>query len=214
MSKLVQALEDAANRKEDCYPLIWLREMGRVHSSSVQGGLLNLMTRNDILLPDGRRIDGSGIAWIADSNYQAEQDSNHTLVNLDDALKRRFSMNLTLDYLSGEQEAQVLESLVFQMKLGPLNRELIAKVVKLGQTIRRQRLEGNLQTLVPPTIYGYLAFIRMSQSLSYLTLQQIAMATLLGNAGMEDRKLVFSVLNEVFGLQYAQEEDPTGGNLF
>ena len=214
MSKLVQALEDAAKCRNDCYPLIWLREMGRVHSSSVQGGLLNLMTRNDILLPDGRRIDGAGIAWVADSNYQAEQDSNHTLVNLDDALKRRFSINLTLDYLSGEQEVQVLEYLVVEMKLGTLDRELIAKVVKLGQAIRRQRLEGNLQSLVPPTIYGYLAFLKMAQSLTYLSLQQVAIVTLLGNAGLEDRKLVFSVLNEVFGLQNTQEEDPTGGNLF
>ncbi|MCI0413731.1 hypothetical protein L0222_13140 [bacterium] len=214
MSKLVLALEDAAKRKNDCYPLIWLREMGRVHSSSVQGGLLNLMTRSDILLPDGRRIDGTGIAWVADSNYQAEQDCNHTLVNLDDALKRRFSINLTLDYLSGEQEVQVLESLVVEMKLGTLDRDLIAKVVKLGQAIRRQRLDGNLQSLAPPTIYGYLAFLRMAQSLAYLSLQQVAMATLLGNAGFEDRKLVFTVLNEVFGLQNTQEEDPTGGNLF
>jgi len=111
-SGLVVALEHAT---EDCgksYNLIWLREMGRVHSPSVQGGLLNLMTKGDIALPNGRRLKGGGIAWVADSNYQAEQDSTHTLVTLDDALKRRFSINLTLDYLSASQEIQVLQHLM------------------------------------------------------------------------------------------------------
>lgn len=111
-SRLVEALEDASKTNGDVYPLIWLREIGRVHSSSVQGGLLNLMTKGDIVLPDGSRIDGRKIAWVADSNYQAEQDSTHTLVTMDDALKRRFSVNLTLDYLSSEQEFRALQHIL------------------------------------------------------------------------------------------------------
>jgi MoxR-like ATPase len=111
-SRLVEALEDGAKSHGKCYPLIWLREIGRVHSSSVQGGLLNLMTKGDIVLPDGSRIDGRGIAWVADSNYQAQQDSTHTLVTLDDALKRRFTINLTLDYLTAQQEVQVLQHIL------------------------------------------------------------------------------------------------------
>ena len=111
-SRLVDALEDAAKSNGDSYPLIWLREIGRVHSSSVQGGLLNLMAKGDITLPDGSRIDGNGIAWVADSNYQAEHDSTHTLVILDDALKRRFTINLTLDYLTAEQEINVLQHIL------------------------------------------------------------------------------------------------------
>lgn len=111
-STLVTALEEAAATGGNCYPLIWLREIGRVHSSSVQGGLLNLMTKGDILLPDRSRLDGGGIAWVADSNYQAEQDSTHTLVTLDDALKRRFTIHLTLDYLSAEQEVQVVQHIL------------------------------------------------------------------------------------------------------
>lgn len=107
-SRLVEALEKAAEAKHECYPLIWLREMGRVHSSSVQGGLLNLMHSGDIPLSEGSYIDGRGIAWVADSNYQAESESTHTLVAFDDALKRRFSINLTLDYLTAQQEVQVI----------------------------------------------------------------------------------------------------------
>ncbi len=111
-SRLVDAVVDAALIKEEAYPLVWLREMGRVHSSTVQGGLLNLMTQSDVVLADGRRVDGQGIAWVADSNYQAESDSTHTLVTLDDALRRRFQINLTLDYLLAQQEVQVLNHLM------------------------------------------------------------------------------------------------------
>src|SRR5262249_55061018 len=131
-SRLVCALDDAARSRGDHYPLVWLREMGRVHSSSVQGGLLDLMVKGDLVLPDGRRIDGRGIAWIADSNYQAETSSTHTLVTLDDALRRRFSINLTLDYLNAEQEALILGRLA-----GHADAERIAQVVKLGHVIRR-----------------------------------------------------------------------------
>ncbi|HEU4388592.1 MAG TPA: hypothetical protein VFV34_12395 [Blastocatellia bacterium] len=215
LSRLVKALDDAASSKRDCYPLIWLREMGRVHSSSVQGGLLNLMTRGDIVLPDGRRIPGDGIAWIADSNYQAERDSTHTLVSLDDALKRRFTMNLTLDYLSAEQEAQVLEHLSRNgSEIEDSDRELISRIVKLGQVIRRHRSEGNLQSLAPPTIYGYLAFMRMAEAMPHLNAQQVAVATLLGNAGLDDLKIVPGVFNEVFGLKAAESDDPAGCDLF
>jgi hypothetical protein len=214
-SKLVNAIEEAAKIRGDYYVMIWLREMGRVHSSSVQGGLLNLMTKSDIVLPDGRHLDGQGIAWAADSNYQAEQDSTHTLVTFDDALRRRFSVNLTMDYLSAEQEAQILGRLVEQMHIGQGGDGLIAKVVKLGNVIRRHRAEGNLQSVAPPTIYGYLAFLRMIQSLTHLTPQQAAMATLLGNASRDDQKHVTGVLNEVFGLRAETGDDPTmGGNLF
>jgi hypothetical protein len=215
MSGLVLALQHAAEHQQKVYPLIWLREMGRVHSASIQGGLLNLLTKNEILLPDGSRVNGSGgIAWVADSNYQAEQDCNHILVELDDALRRRFSVNLTLDYLTAEQEVNVVKHLLQQTAGNKPDQELISKVVKLGQIVRRQRLEGNLQSVVPPTIYGYLSFLRMAQSLACLSMQQIAMATMLGNVSLEDRKLAFGLLNELFGLQSEQDEDPTGGNLF
>jgi hypothetical protein len=85
----------------------------------------------------------------------------------------------------------------------------------MGNVIRRHRSEGNLQSVVPPTIYGYLACFRMAQALPHLSVQQVTLATILGNASSEDRKLVASIFNEVFGLQTVHEDDPTlGGNLF
>jgi len=111
-SMLVAALEEAACLSGQFYPLIWLREIGRVHSAMVQGGLLNLMCKGEVVLPGGDRIDVQRVAWVADSNYQAESDSTHTLVTLDDALKRRFTVHLTLDYLTADQEVQVLRNLL------------------------------------------------------------------------------------------------------
>jgi hypothetical protein len=215
-SRLVLALEDAARHAGDSYPLIWLREMGRVHSASVQGGLLDLMVKGDIILPDGRRIDGRGLSWLADSNYQADQDSTHTLVTLDDALKRRFRVNLTLDYLTPEQ-VLVVRRLLAQATLGKrrLDADLLAQVVKLGSAVRRHRRDGNLTSLAPPTLYGYLAFLRLAQTLPHLSPQQIALVTLLGNASAEDRKLIPGVLNEVYGLAVAAGDDPAQvDNLF
>lgn len=110
-SLLLASLETAASVKDAYYPVIWLREMGRVHSSSVLGGLLNLMTKRRVACPDGTHFDSAQVAWIADSNYQAESEATHMLVTLDDSLKSRFSINLTLDYLSPQQEVTILKHL-------------------------------------------------------------------------------------------------------
>lgn len=215
-SPLVRALEQAERATSEYYPLIWLREMGRVHSASIQGGLLDLMSKTDIILPDGGRIDGKGIAWVSDSNYQAEADATHTLVTLDDGLKRRFTVHATLSYLSAEQEAQVLYQLLARTgQPRPDVGALVPRIVRLGHAIRQQRLEGNLQSVAPPSIYGYLALLRMAQALPHLTPQELVFHTLLGNTTAEDGKTATAVFNEVFGL-LADLEDETrvGGNWF
>lgn len=216
-SRLVVALEDAAASSGSSYPVIWLREMGRVNSASVQGGLLDLIVNGDVTLPDGTRIDCRNIGWVADSNYQAEQDSIHTLVPLDDALKRRFPVNLTVPYLSPEQEADVLGHIFHTEGVGrSVTGEAIVKAVRLGQAIRRQRLEGNLHSVPPPTIQGYIAFLRMSLNLPQLSVQEAALSTLLGNASSDDRKSAASVLHEVLGLcaEEGEEGDALASNLF
>jgi hypothetical protein len=217
-SGLVNAIEDASRSSDSHYTLIWTRELGRVHSTSVQGGLLDMITKGDIILSDGTRIDGRGMAWVADSNYQAENEATHTLVTFDDALKRRYTVNITMDYLSAEQETMVLREILKKEKprgFQKSDEELIEKVVQLGHAIRRQREEGNLHSAPPPTISGYLAFLRMSVRLRHLSLQQVALATLLGHCSREDSKQATAVLNEVFGLQAIDAEDPAMGvNLF
>jgi hypothetical protein len=92
---------------------------------------------------------------------------------------------------------------------------LIEKVVLLGNEIRKQRQEGNLQSIAPPTIYGYLAFVRMARALPHLELRQIAMVTLLGNASLEDRRVAKGLCNRVFGLhEGSNPESFKEANLF
>lgn len=214
-SIIVQALKNFVNDTDNCYPVMWIREMGRVHSSSVQGGLCDLITKGTIPLPDGTLLDAGGICWIADSNYQAEDDSVHTLVTFDDALKRRFTHNITLSYLEPELEAAVLKRILKKQGNLPKDLETIRKVVKLGYLIRQSRANGKLTSLVPPTIYGYLSFIKMANTLKNYGLQQIAFSTLLGNASNEDQKVLSGLFNEAFGLQVEEDEEmPLFENYF
>ena len=216
-SSVVRALTEAGQLGEGKIPLIWLREMGRVHASSVQGGLLDLIYKGDIVLPDRTRVDGTSIGWLADSNYQAEGDATHTLVVFDDALKRRFSVNLTLDYLPAEQEEAVLRQLNGDNGTGPEaptvddEPDLVQIVVRMGQVIRRHRLEGTLLSVPPPTIYGYLTFLRMAERLPHMSPQQVAALTLLGNASLDDRQATIGVFNEVFGVMPTEGGDPASG---
>lgn len=207
-SLLVAALKDAEKANGSYYPVIWLREIGRVHSAAIQGGLLDLMPqKGDVTLPDGSRVGGN-VCFVADSNYQAEGDSTHTLVTFDDALRRRFNINLTLDYLPPEQEVAVLSQLFEEQRLERVADGVLERVVKLGQHIRLQRQDGNLLSLPAPTIAGYVGFLQMVERIPHLSLQQVAMSTLLGNASSDDRKVALAVFNEVFGLrQEASDED-------
>jgi len=108
MSILIQHLQKAETLVGKAYTVIHLREFGRVISSSVQTSLPNLMAEGDILIPDGNKIDGRRIGWVADSNYQDEESGTYTLVTLDDALKRRFTLHIAMETMQPEQEEKIL----------------------------------------------------------------------------------------------------------
>lgn len=214
-SILVKALREAEQCADAAYCLIWLREMGRVHSASVQGGLLNLITDGAVRLPKGDVIDGTRIAWVADSNYNTEETATHTLVELDSALARRATINIPFDYLSSEEEERITRYFVDQGYLPEVEESLIKKIVQLGQDIRAQRKQGNLQTAAPPTLHGYFAFLKMAHHLRHLPRQTVAGMTLLGSAAPADRKQLVSLCNAVFGITQEQnEETVTGRTLF
>lgn len=206
-SVLMKALREAADSKAAAYPLIWLREMGRVHSADVMGGLLDIVVDGPIQpVTYIEPIDGRGLAWIADSNYQVGDEATHTLVTLDDAVRRRFEVALTQDYLSPSQESDVMRHIVKQMHLG-VKSELVDQVVKLGSIIRNKRKAGTLRSLAPPTIGAYKAFLEMSQDQQGVSPQDIARSTLLGHASTEDEKLLPAVTAELWGAQAVNEED-------
>ena len=209
-SVLVRALEDAS-RHPRSHRFIWMREIGRAHSASVQGGLLDLMSKSHVQLPEGTLLDVRGIAWVADSNYQAVQDYTHTLVTLDVALARRFTVNITLDYFSAEQDAEILRDVypeVVQVSaLDAAAEELIAKLVQLVQAARRYQAEGSLRSVPPPTFDAYFTSLRMARALPRWDVESIARYCLFGHASAEDRKLVAAILSEVLGLTIDTEEE-------
>ena len=49
--------------------------------------------------------------------------------------------------------------------------------------------------------------LRMAKALPHISPQQIALTTMLGNAGLADRKAVVAALKQVFGLQQGEPED-------
>ncbi|BBO80664.1 hypothetical protein [Desulfosarcina ovata] len=206
-SIIVKALKDAEAYRETHHAVLWIKEMGRAHAPSIQGGLLDLMVKTQIRLPDGAHIDAMDVAWVCDSNYQAENDSVHTLVTFDDALKRRFRLNITLDYLTAEQEEQVLYHLIRRWRLRPELRPLVPKIVRMGQKIRYQKIEGNLQSATVPTIYGYEGLLKMMDALPHLSLRDAVFHTLLGNTNLDDSKTAMATFNEVFGLQAEAEDE-------
>jgi hypothetical protein len=210
-SSLIGALRKASQSLEAGYQAVWLRELGRVHSATIQGGLLDLMTHGEIMLPDDTTISGKDIGWVADSNYSCEDDAVHVLAVFDDALKRRFTINLGLDYLSLEQEIQILQYLRDGGDVPRVDDELLLGVVRLGQAVRASRLEGNLRSVTPPTIYGYMAFLRLAHCMPHLSLMQVAQATFLGNASNEDQDMIPTVFGDVFGVQSEIEDDTTIG---
>ncbi|MDP8210987.1 MAG: hypothetical protein RAO94_12960 [Candidatus Stygibacter australis] len=214
-SEIVTALKNCVEDRKDFYPLIWLREMGRVISANVQGGLLNLMDKGEVILRKNEVVDCMEISYIADSNYQADEDAHFTLVPLDSALKRRFSVNITLDYLSREDEMVVLENIIKRDgKLG-INHDLVIEVVNLGSRIRKNQAEGNLLSVAPPSIYGYLTYYKMAMGLQHLSHPKIAEFTLLGHASNDDQKIVHSILNDIYSVydDDIEKDKPLSGNL-
>ena len=200
VSVLVAALEAAADIEGE-YPLIWLREIGRVHAASIQGALLNIVTDGEIVLPDGRRISTERFGFIADSNYAAEDDHDTTyvLVVLDAALKRRFIVNIKLDYLGREEELEILREIAkVDRALAGADPELMRKTVALGELVRAERSQGNLLSLAAPTIAGYAGFLRRVQRLPAQPVRSAAFTTLLGNPSRDDEKLTMSVFNQIF----------------
>jgi hypothetical protein len=209
-SIVIAALLEAEAEK-DAHHVVWFRELGRSFSSSVQSGLLDLTGKSVTYTGPGeiRHIDASGVTFLFDSNYLSSD--THVLTTFDTALRRRPTLNILLEYLSGEQEETVLEHVMNYLSR-PVDREVIRQVVLLGQLIRHDRSQGQLQSLPPPTIHGYLAFLRQHLALPHRSLPDVARATLLA-ATEEDRGQANARCIEVFGYAGATQEETAGATL-
>jgi hypothetical protein len=213
-SSLVRAIRGGLGCKGSHYPAVWLREIGRVHSAAIQGGLLNLISRGAIPLPDGTLASGAGLAWLADSNYSSAETATHTLVTQDDALARRWTISLPFNYLSQEEEARIIHQLIESEQLPEIEEDLIVKGVYLGNEIREQRAQGELLSLAPPSLYGYFSYLRLAAALPHMPIQDVVEATLLGAAAPSDRDKALSLFSNAFGIRIeSSNKTLTGGDL-
>ncbi|MCK5794502.1 MAG: hypothetical protein KAH12_07335, partial [Anaerolineales bacterium] len=212
-SYIVQGIRESSKLVGKVFPLIWLKEVGRVSAASVQGGLLNLMTKGLVRLNNNEMVSGAGIAWLADSNYHTGDTSTHVLVTQDDALNRRWTVNLSFDYPSAEQEIEILKFHMQQGYIPDMDEGLIFKVVELGHAIRQQRRQGTLTSLASPSIYGFTAFLRVVHRHPKLSIQEIAENTLLGAASAQDREDVRGLFSDVFGIRRADTANEAVGDF-
>jgi MoxR-like ATPase len=194
-SSLARAMTNGMKHCSTHYIVIFTKELGRVLNGTVMNGLLNLVSKQTIILPNRVKIDGSQLCFIADSNYQDAEESEYTLCKFDNALKRRFTLNINLDYLSESEEIVVLRDILGEY-YSQLDEKLIEKIVRLGKVIRQYKSEGNLMSVVAPTIYGYLACYKIAVALT-VTTDIVVMNTLLGNASTEDKTLAESIILNV-----------------
>jgi MoxR-like ATPase len=207
-SIVIMALTEAEQKRQEAYHVVWFRELGRTLSPAVQSGLLDLTGKN-VTFPDptaDRNIDTSGVTFLFDSNYLSPD--THVLTPFDDALRRRPTMTIVLDYLPAEQEEAVLEY-VSNYQKRPLDREVIRQVVMLGQLIRRDRSQGQLQSVAPPTIHNFLAFLRQHQAMPQRSLTDVALKTLAA-ASPEDRGQMMSLCAHAFGVAEVYQEETAG----
>ncbi len=197
-SAIIDALKDAQVTKKDHYPIVYFMEMGRVHSASIQGGLLNIVGKPHVKALDNQKIPTDNVCFIADSNYQAAGDATYTLVTFDEALKRRFDINLSIPHFPEENQVHIMHDLVYDTLDKTPDVELIKNIINLGQVIRQYKAEGNLVSVSEPNPKGYLTCYELIKNLPGIGVNLAVTNSMLGNAATEDLKLVDTSIQTVF----------------
>jgi len=197
-SAIIEALLDAQEKATDHYPIVYFMEMGRVHSASIQGGLLNIVGKPFVKTLDNKKVPTGRVCFIADSNYQAAGDATYTLVVLDAALKRRWDINLNIPHFPEENQVQIMYDLVYETLDKKPDLELIKNLIKLGQMIYQYKAEGNLVSVSEPNPKGYLTCYEMIKAMPGNGINLNVTNSMLGNAATEDLKLVDTSIQTVF----------------
>ncbi len=197
-SAIFNALEEAQSPevKEQFYCTVWFKELGRV-GEAVQGALVDVITQGRIAHPSRGSISTDGVAFLADSNYQAQDVAVHTLATFDESLKRRFRYNTTVMYQSPAVESIILRHICSDEGIA-YDEEVLAGIVKLGGKVREAKAAGKLVSLPPPTISAYLSILKIVRILPGLELRTLLENSILGNATNDDRKLFPALYHDTF----------------
>ncbi len=198
-SHLIKELEAASRDAENAFHFIWLIELGRVLNENVQGAMVLVLNKSGVFLPlEKKWIDTSKVGIIADSNYSDDQN-NYSLVNFDEAVKRRLTTNVVLTHFGVEENQTIMAELCRESGFHKIKPDLVEKAVLLAHKIRLDKAAGKLSSLSIPTISCLLSFFKMADAMPVMNPRICAFSTLLGNASASDLPLAVAEYNSVFG---------------
>jgi hypothetical protein len=167
----------------------------------ISTALLDLMTKSEIEINESTRIPPNTVSFCADSNYQAAgsaSSGNYVLSTLDEAVNRRFEIQLEINFLPKDMEIEVLRFLVQQnLPSEEIDNTLICNIVELGSKIRGLRNSGKISS-INPTPYNYLAAYRLIKGLPERDVISLLKKTIVGNASEQDKPQLDSLINNVF----------------
>jgi len=175
--------------------VVWLVESGRSISPSIQGGFLEVVGTGIIREPRGEVFQTTNVTFVTDSNYVANESGEFVIVDLDQAYARRWTRRMTFAGLPAEHEAMILR----ELSPGALAQH-IQQVVALCIGVRQKRLEGALQSILPPTIDVELDLLRCLSDLP-LSSRSLVFNTVLGHCSKQDQDEAETVYAEAFGVR-------------
>lgn len=185
-SYLLQDLKKLYRHADRYYNAMWISEMLRM-PSTVQNAFVELINQKSTDAKGKVIGKGKKIAWIFDSNYQAAQDERFffELSQFDEALKARNTVCLTFDYLSQQQEIDILSSSLSAEDRKDIPDMVLALLVEMAANIRQGKFEGKYEALPMPTFRQYLGFLKLLKR-GHLTVERLAEVVLFGFASEED----------------------------
>ncbi|MAE63258.1 MAG: hypothetical protein CMJ18_03215 [Phycisphaeraceae bacterium] len=192
--RMLEVLEEAAADRETLH-VVWIVESGRGITATVQGGLLEIVGQDTIRDPQGKQFDARNVAFVTDSNHQANESGDFAIHELDQAYGRRWTRRLTFAGLDPEQEARVLRELAADS-----TEEQVGQVVALAIAIRRKHGENALESVLPPTIDAELDLLGCLRRLP-VDSRQTVFNTLLGHCQDQERDEAESIFAEAFGVK-------------
>lgn len=198
-SPIVRAIMDTQGLRDSHFVVVWLRELGRVMTASIQGSLVSLV-QDDIELYDGQRLDASHVVFVTDSNH-FDDESLYTLVQKDAALMRRW-LTMPIGYLAEEQEATIVSQLLGDS----VPDDQVAKVVRIGAEIRAKHKGGGFKSVSPPTIRSYVVCLEAVRDLqAQVPVHELVRTVLLGGVGPEDAADATAIVARAFGLRVSDD---------